>query len=584
MAGALSAPGPGRLAAADAVVRADPTVTIGAATTPRAVDVVPAPRLPAAAVERVAAGPRRRARRRRRRLRRRAPATRRGRALHGAGVDRVQGHGWPSAALTPYALTRRARARRPARRRRRRAPRRPCRRRAADRHAGRRRRPTASPASRAARASRDRGQAALFFTAAGRGRAVRHAGPRQRGRRRRASGSRPRRAAPRLEQRLGAARRRARVEVLDRDHAADADAGDPSASDRETLVAIFGTMGGIAGAVALFVVAGTFALAIAQRRRETAVLRALGATPRQVRRLIAAEALIVLAVVASGLGLLAGGPLARAIVERARRPRRGAGRASSPATPGSRSSRRSAWASASPSSPWSPRRGAPGASARPRRCARWRSSTAVRAPCASLAGVLCLAGGAAMALLFSGEAAQRVRDPRGDPARRPASALLGRWLLGLPAALLAAAAAAARRAGPAREHRPGRQPLAHRGARDADRADRDARRHAGRAARQRPARHRARDRRAGHRGHVVAGRDGAPLPAGTAARLAGLPGVERRDRRAADRGVPARHGPGGLGRPVAGRRASTAAGAAGALDLGVARGRPRATCAATPSR
>ena len=52
-------------------------------------------------------------------------------------------------------------------------------------------------------------------------------------------------------------------------------------------------MGGIAGAVALFVVAGTFALAIAQRRRENAVLRALGATPRQVRRLIAGEALLV---------------------------------------------------------------------------------------------------------------------------------------------------------------------------------------------------------------------------------------------------------------------------------------------------
>ena len=30
MAGALSAPGPGRFAAADAVVRADPTVTVGA--------------------------------------------------------------------------------------------------------------------------------------------------------------------------------------------------------------------------------------------------------------------------------------------------------------------------------------------------------------------------------------------------------------------------------------------------------------------------------------------------------------------------------------------------------------------------
>ena len=46
MAGALSAPGPGRLAAADAVVRADPTVTVGSSD-PEQVDVIPAPRLPA---------------------------------------------------------------------------------------------------------------------------------------------------------------------------------------------------------------------------------------------------------------------------------------------------------------------------------------------------------------------------------------------------------------------------------------------------------------------------------------------------------------------------------------------------------
>ena len=46
------------------------------------------------------------------------------------------------------------------------------------------------------------------------------------------------------------------VQVLDRDHAANADAGDPTESDRPALVSIFGAMGGIAGAVALFVVAG----------------------------------------------------------------------------------------------------------------------------------------------------------------------------------------------------------------------------------------------------------------------------------------------------------------------------------------
>ena len=92
----------------------------------------------------------------------------------------------------------------------------------------------------------------------------------------------------RLRERLGAG-----FDVLDRQHAADADAGDPTRSDRAGLIAIFGALGGIAGAVALFVVAGTLALAIAQRRRETAVLRALGATPRQIRRLIAGEALLV---------------------------------------------------------------------------------------------------------------------------------------------------------------------------------------------------------------------------------------------------------------------------------------------------
>ena len=52
MAGALSAPGPGRLAAADAVVRADPTVTIGHGDDAEKVDVVPGAAAPPAAVER----------------------------------------------------------------------------------------------------------------------------------------------------------------------------------------------------------------------------------------------------------------------------------------------------------------------------------------------------------------------------------------------------------------------------------------------------------------------------------------------------------------------------------------------------
>src|SRR5215218_10864031 len=57
MAGALGPPGAGRLAAADAVVRADPTVTSGRGEDAEEVDVVPGPRLPRASVERVAAVP-----------------------------------------------------------------------------------------------------------------------------------------------------------------------------------------------------------------------------------------------------------------------------------------------------------------------------------------------------------------------------------------------------------------------------------------------------------------------------------------------------------------------------------------------
>src|SRR3954467_3807029 len=57
MAGALGAPGAGGLSAADAVVRADPTVTIGRGEDAEALDVVPAPRLPVAMVERAAAVP-----------------------------------------------------------------------------------------------------------------------------------------------------------------------------------------------------------------------------------------------------------------------------------------------------------------------------------------------------------------------------------------------------------------------------------------------------------------------------------------------------------------------------------------------
>src|SRR3954470_16825793 len=57
MAGALGPPGAGRLAAADAVVRADPTIVVGRGEDAESIDAIPGPRLPRAAVERVAAVP-----------------------------------------------------------------------------------------------------------------------------------------------------------------------------------------------------------------------------------------------------------------------------------------------------------------------------------------------------------------------------------------------------------------------------------------------------------------------------------------------------------------------------------------------
>ncbi|MDT0447581.1 FtsX-like permease family protein [Streptomyces hesseae] len=82
------------------------------------------------------------------------------------------------------------------------------------------------------------------------------------------------------------------------------------AEGRTVLTALGGSFGGIAAMTAVFVVMGTIALATAQRAREFALLRAIGATPRQIRRTIAAEAMLV-APVAGALGILPGLALAR---------------------------------------------------------------------------------------------------------------------------------------------------------------------------------------------------------------------------------------------------------------------------------
>ncbi|MFI0742556.1 FtsX-like permease family protein [Streptomyces sp. NPDC021100] len=82
--------------------------------------------------------------------------------------------------------------------------------------------------------------------------------------------------------------------------AADIESPDPAAPSLKKLLTF---TAGVSGFVSVFVVASTFAFAVAARRRETALLRAVGATPRQVGGLVLGEALLV-ALVASGCGAL----------------------------------------------------------------------------------------------------------------------------------------------------------------------------------------------------------------------------------------------------------------------------------------
>ena len=86
-------------------------------------------------------------------------------------------------------------------------------------------------------------------------------------------------------------------------HVADASL----ARDREAFddtVTLLPVLASVAGATAIFVVASTFAFAVVQRRREVALLRAVGATPRQVQRMVLAEAGLV-----GAFGSLVGGLL-----------------------------------------------------------------------------------------------------------------------------------------------------------------------------------------------------------------------------------------------------------------------------------
>ncbi|MFD9600013.1 FtsX-like permease family protein [Streptomyces sp. NPDC059970] len=72
-----------------------------------------------------------------------------------------------------------------------------------------------------------------------------------------------------------------------------------------TVNALLGTAGGVTAFVSVFVVASTFAFAVALRRREFGLLRTAGATPGQLRRLLLTEAAVV-GILASAAGCALG--------------------------------------------------------------------------------------------------------------------------------------------------------------------------------------------------------------------------------------------------------------------------------------
>jgi putative ABC transport system permease protein len=259
MATALGAPGAGRFASADAVVRANPTVELGRGDNVDKVDVRRPELLSASALTRVAELPG---------VRSSVgdvafPLTvigRDGVPLPTRGDAPAHGHGWPSAALTPYRLARGG------------APRAAGDvvldaglARAGGLGVGDRVR-VVGPAgadilrlvgvAAASRAQQER-QSSVFLTQA---RAQQFSGLGS-GFNAIAVRARPGADGARLRDMIGRAVG-GDAQVLDHRHAASADAGDPRAFDRVQLVAVLASAGGITLAIAVFVVAGTIAFAV----------------------------------------------------------------------------------------------------------------------------------------------------------------------------------------------------------------------------------------------------------------------------------------------------------------------------------
>jgi FtsX-like permease family len=73
---------------------------------------------------------------------------------------------------------------------------------------------------------------------------------------------------------------------------------DVSSTEQETLVTMASVVGAWGLIIVVFAAASTLTLSVRQRRREMALLKTVGATPRQVRRMIVGEAAVVSVVAA----------------------------------------------------------------------------------------------------------------------------------------------------------------------------------------------------------------------------------------------------------------------------------------------
>ncbi|MFF3291284.1 FtsX-like permease family protein [Streptomyces sp. NPDC003023] len=92
-----------------------------------------------------------------------------------------------------------------------------------------------------------------------------------------------------------------------------------AAAARSLLILLAGSLSGVILLITGFVVAGALGVSIAGQRRALALMRAVGATPKQIRRLVADQATVVAAVAlvpGAGLGHLLAGGFRRQLADR----------------------------------------------------------------------------------------------------------------------------------------------------------------------------------------------------------------------------------------------------------------------------